>query len=360
MRVLVAGVNVRHIACSASRAGHEVIAADGFCDLDLQSCASEVIQLRRPGWEGELPVYVKRFHPKVVVLGPGLEEARLDGVPVLNNPPERAACVSDKLWLARWLEDMGFPFIRTEESLDGLQYPVVAKPRRGAGGVGCRVIGGGADVGSRDGLIFQELVAGRSVSVSVICNGRRAAALAVNEQLLGEPWAGASGFRYVGNITPLEAAPEGIERLAEEIVSELGLIGSNGVDMILTETGPAVVEVNPRFQGSLETIEMATGMNVFQSHLEAFSGDLPCPPSFQRVAGRAIIYASRNLLIGNGLRQRWTRDVPRPGSVIGLGEPVLSVVAEGMDRESVYGLLRKRAAEVRMILTGRSHQETTL
>lgn len=35
MRILVIGINIRHIAGSASRAGHDVIAVDSYCDRDL-------------------------------------------------------------------------------------------------------------------------------------------------------------------------------------------------------------------------------------------------------------------------------------------------------------------------------------
>jgi len=50
----------------------------------------------------------RKVHPEAIVLGPGLEEAHVKGVPVLNNPPEKTSQVSDKLWLASWLEKSGF------------------------------------------------------------------------------------------------------------------------------------------------------------------------------------------------------------------------------------------------------------
>ena len=89
------------------------------------------------------------------------------------------------------------------------------------------------------------------------------------------PWAGAKGFRYSGNITPLAPPQCAIGQMAEEIIAKLGLVGSNGVDFLLTEKGPVVVEVNSRFQGSLDTVEMASGDNVFQAHLQSFAGRLP-------------------------------------------------------------------------------------
>src|SRR5512141_1980697 len=198
MRLLVIGVNIRHIACSARRAGHEVFAVDSFCDLDLERCTKETARLPREGAEGLLSFYREKFQPEAIVLGPGLEEARVRGVPVLNNPPEKTSQVSDKLWLASWLEKSGFPFIRTQTSPADLCFPFLVKPRKGAGGVGCRRVDGKSDLMWEEGLVAQELISGRAASVSVIGNGLEARALAVNEQLIGASWTGAKGFRYSG------------------------------------------------------------------------------------------------------------------------------------------------------------------
>ena len=203
MRILVIGINIRHIACSASRAGHEVFAVDCYCDEDLARWAKETAKLPREGAEEHISYFIEKFHPDAVVLGPGLEEASVRGMPVLNNSPEKTAQVSDKLWLARWLEDKGFPFIKTKLSAEDLRFPFLVKPRRGAGGVGCRVVSSPSELKWEEGLIAQERIFGRAASVSVIGNGREARAIAVNEQLIGLSWAGAKGFRYSGNITPL-------------------------------------------------------------------------------------------------------------------------------------------------------------
>ena len=48
-RVLIAGVSTRGFAESAARAGYEVVAVDGFGDLDLRACAAEVYVARAGG-----------------------------------------------------------------------------------------------------------------------------------------------------------------------------------------------------------------------------------------------------------------------------------------------------------------------
>jgi predicted ATP-grasp superfamily ATP-dependent carboligase len=354
MRILVVGINIRHIAGSASRAGHEVIAVDCYCDQDLSKWARETQKLPRDGWARCLPILAKRFRPDAVVFGPGLEEATLRGVPVLNNPGEKTSQVSDKLWLSRWLEKKGFPFIRTETSPEGLSYPFLVKPRKGAGGVGCRAVASAEELGWQEGLIFQDLVRGLPASVSVIGNGREARAIAENEQLIGLDWAGANGFRYSGNITPLSSTQHDagmiadMMDMAEKIISGLGLVGSNGVDFLLTENGPVAVEVNSRFQGSLDAVELAFGINVFDLHLRSFSGEMPKRSDRPRLtAGRVILYARHDLTVKNDLMRSWTADVPLVGSRIQADEPLLSITAQGSDRDEVMAVLRSRSAALR-------------
>jgi predicted ATP-grasp superfamily ATP-dependent carboligase len=361
MRILVIGINIRHIAGSASRAGHEVFAVDCYGDRDLRVWAKETAVMARSAMAEDMAehisFYVEKFRPDAVVLGPGLEEASVRGVPVLNNPPEKTALVSDKLWLAGWLERNGFPFIKTRPAaaLDDLRFPFLVKPRKGAGGVGCRIVETPstpsdlqrpeAAAQGKEEIIAQELIFGRAASVSVIGSGREARAIAVNEQLSGIPWAGAKGFRYSGNITPLTPPQCAIGPMAEKIIARLGLLGSNGIDFLLTEKGPVVVEVNSRFQGSLDTVEAATGQNVFKAHLQSFSGRLPKPPGPPcRTAGRIIIYAPCNLTVEADLLMDWTADVPEKGSRIAADDPVLSITAQGSGRDEVMHRLKSRAA----------------
>ncbi len=367
MRILIIGINIRHIARSASLAGHEVIAVDCYGDRDLARYAKETARMPREGSIEHLSSYVDRFRPDAVVLGPGLEEASVRNAVVLNNPPEKTALVSDKLWLAGWLEEKGFPFIKTQplDSLDELHYPFLVKPRKGAGGVGCRIVESAYKLQIRpdpkrrieseqgmqscpeEDLIAQELIAGLPASVSVIGNGREARAISVNEQLIGVPWAGAKGFRYSGNITPLEAPRCDMEEMAEKIITELGLVGSNGVDFLLTEKGPVVVEVNSRFQGSLDTVELSGGENVFEAHLQSFSGKLPQRPTPARCcAGRIILYAPYDLTVESDLMRDWTADVPAKGSRINADDPILSILATGSCRDDVQSKLKMKAAMI--------------
>lgn len=350
MSILIAGISVRHIACSAARAGYSIIAADCYCDLDLERYALETILLPEENTSQHLQKYIDILSPDAVILGPGLEETRLKNTSLFNNSPEKIAHVSDKLWLAQWLESKGFPHIKAQTSFEGMAFPAIAKPRKGAGGVGCKLVLNKNDLLIEDDMIVQEYVSGLSASVSTIGNGHEGQSLAVNEQLIGAGWTGGRGFRYCGNITPLEAQSQGIAEMAEDITSELGLIGSNGVDFLLTDMGPVVVEVNPRFQGSIDTVELSTGTNVFDAHMKSFDGILPERPKHRLVAGRAIVYAEEEIRIDKDLSSDWITDIPKIGSTIRMDDPVASIIAAGREREETLTMLIDRTARLRRSL----------
>jgi len=378
MKILAVGHNVRQIATSASRAGHVVLAADCYCDLDLADAVLEAKQLVCDRSDPNDLARAARevvqdsldgFSPDAVVLGSGLEGENLavKGVEVLNNPAQKVAQVSDKLWLARWLDQRGYPTIPTAhpEDKDDLEgWPLMVKPRTGAGGWKNRLIWDDEDL--EGDLIVQEWVEGIPASVSVLGDGCQAMAVAVNEQLIGTSWLGARGFRYCGNLTPFygsETVTAEMAEMSEEIVAELGLVGSNGIDFLVTDKGPVVIEVNPRIQGSLDSVELSTGMSVFQAHLLSFEGVLPEKPvHYRRAAGRAILFAKRDLITGD-LCGDWVADVPRAGSIFRRDEPVVSVLAAGMNGQDVMDVLRKRSVTMRRGLRDairKNYQDKTL
>jgi len=370
-RVLVVGQSVRPIALSAVRAGHAVFAADCYSDLDLVESVSRSVHL---DWDPERPEALPRKARPVIeaaidagsidclVLGPGAEGMKVDGVRVLNNPPEKFAEVSDKLRLARWLEEEGFAAVPTWRVGDAptADLPLMVKPRRGAGGGENRLVYTEEELALLEGdLIVQEFVRGTPASVSVIADGERSVAISANEQLIGTRWLGGGGFRYCGNISPLEAPGAGsasaaMMRTAEEIASRLQLVGSNGVDFILSASGPLVLEVNPRFQGSLDAVEISTGLNLFQAHFLSFDGVLPKRPQPRRSGGRGVLYAEDGLKIDGDLRavNRRIADVPRPGSSLKRGDPVTSILSSAADRDGALALLRRRSSSIRRALRG--------
>ncbi len=369
MKVLVIGVNTRHIACSARRAGYTVYTLSMFDDVDLKACSMESIIHDMPDVHDldlpELALLIRTLLPvDFIVLGPGfehlgnwVEEITLKNVPVLNNPPHIFTRISDKAWLAGKLKVLNLPHPFTV-SLDSLKtpedwtggYPAIVKPRSGAGGMENRLVSDLEDLKITMAVLecgqylLQEYIKGTVASVSIISTGKQAVAIAVNEQLAGIDTLTGMPFAYCGNITPyISENNYWMRETSMNLAKELKLVGSNGVDFIITDKGPVVLEINPRFQGSIDTVEQSTGLNIFRLHHESFQGKLPAHVDSQCFSIKTIFFAPRRLVVekkeydylvqcyNNGT----AADVPSKGTVCEKDEPVVSFLSEGNSRMKV-------------------------
>lgn len=216
------------------------------------------------------------------------------------------------------------------------------------------------DIGvNKDKYLIQEFVNGTLVSVSVISTGHHAIAIAVNEQLAGLEWLTDMPFAYCGNITPYESEYNKlICETAIKLAIKFQLMGSNGVDFIITEQGPVVLEINPRFQGSIDTVENATGINVFQTHIDAFEGIVSAPVSYRYYSIKTIFFAPRRFIVGEKvyeylllcLKRGNAADVPPEGTVVEINEPVVSFMSSGESRQQVIQQVNSYVARLIDIL----------
>ena len=101
--------------------------------------------------------------------------------------------------------------------------------------------------------------------------------------------------------------------IAERIAAASGCCGTIGIDFVVGKTGPVAIEVNPRFQGTVDTVEMACGCNLFDLHAGACSGHLPARrPEPREVAARSILFADRDMTVNadlgyaQGVRRRYS------------------------------------------------------
>src|SRR5881628_3376453 len=358
-RVLLVGVSTRGFAESAVRAGYDVVAVDGFGDLDLRARAREVALARsgdrfstrtavraatRLGRDAVSYVASLENHPGAVGALAG------DGA-LWGNPPAVLARVRDPVRVAGALAARGFatPLVRTAAPRAGPRGQWLLKPRASGGGSGITPWRPRRPI--RRGHYLQQRMAGLPGSIVFVADGRRAVPLGMSLSLLGEQAFGADGFRYCGNI--LAAAEPNVRavacRLAAAATEEFGLVGVNGIDFVAARGVPYPVEINPRYTASMELVERAYDISIFATHALACAGTLPAfdlataPPG---AIGKAILYARRDLTAPDTrgwLEDESVRDVPAPGERIARGRPICTVFARGADVAACRGALAARA-----------------
>ncbi|MBW6470658.1 MAG: ATP-grasp domain-containing protein [Methanosarcinaceae archaeon] len=390
--ILVIGYNTRNIVCSARRAGYNVYSIDAFADSDLAKCAAgskmfdpneaaDVTAISRERIVELINSFGVNFD--AIIFGSGFEMMDLADLafPTLNNPSHVMQEVSDKKKFALKLASIGVvhPYTYHKTNIAMIRYSVMVKPKCGGGGRFNRLVENvdelnsylddisnmNVDMGlSVDDMLIQEFVSGVPVSVSVISTKQRAVAVAVNEQMIGVPWLTGLPFAYCGNITPYETPyEEMICEMAEDLIMELGLVGSNGVDFMLTYDGPVVIEVNARFQGSMDCVELSTGINLFDAHVKAFAGELlpelQVRPAAKHFVARAVVYAKDRVLIDekaiNGLLKEPVVDIPNIGYVAYLNEPVISVLCIGNTRDDVMANIKESVCNIRDIISSKNN-----
>ena len=137
--------------------------------------------------------------------------------------------------------------------------------------------------------------------------------------------------------------------IAEKVAGASGCRGTIGIDFMVDDEA-WVIEVNPRFQGTLDTVEIATGCNLFSLHAAACEGHLPSrTPGAVRYAVREILFAERDTLISADLSRfsPAVSDIPWPGSYVEKGHAMVSVYGWGLTRDAAMMALRTNITAVR-------------
>lgn len=364
MKVLVICKSSRSIVCSAKKAGHTVYALDHFGDVDLIKCADKASPFANIPEAGIYKLVSSFGDVDAVVLGPGFE--KLEFKNILNNRLSVMEEVNDKLKIAKKFRLMDIPHPETEplDKASGLGFPLMIKPRLGSGGMRNAIARNEDELAlfsarnDASELIAQEFVEGIPCSASLIGTGDDAVVVSLNEQLIGVPWLTRLPFAYCGNITPFVSGfSEEMIRYSIQIALEFRLAGTNGVDFIQTENGIVAIEVNPRFQGSIDTVELSTGINIFDAHVESFKGGLPKPKKAGCFAAKTILYADRRVIIDRRLSDRLIKcmnarravDVPQTGWTVQPDEPVTTFLGTGGTRDIALGEAGKYVHSIRIM-----------
>jgi len=209
--------------------------------------------------------------------------------------------------------------------------------------------------------VIQEKLDGVPASITFLADGAKALLVGSSYQLIHEQTR-EELFQYMGNIVPLTAPYldfwKDMDKLANHLSAAFGLKGLNTLDFILCD-GVKILELNPRWSGSVEMIEAWLGRRLLIEHIKACKGELPDKAEWersvrsQRFYGKKIIFADVSFTVRDDaedwqrLYQYGIRDIPWPKSSIKKGEPICTVLADGTSKDECLLKLSEKAKQVR-------------
>jgi predicted ATP-grasp superfamily ATP-dependent carboligase len=376
--VLILGASARAAAASARRAGLESFALDLFADADTRQLC-ECVRCPPEEYPEGLFRLAKRMPPMPWMYTGGLENyPELVGAlaaerELWGNGPDvlrrvrNPASLSDVLWAKAF----AYPRVQLPGS-----FPTAGqwlrKSLTSSGGFGIRRATADDLAQLADpecGFYLQEFVAGKPLSAVFISTQSRCELLGVTGQLIGTSWLHAKPFRYAGNIGPLDLGDgtrSDLTLLGYRLMTQSGLRGVWGVDLISTPDQPTTIEVNPRYPASIEVLELALRTSfIGRGHASGAATARervalhPLPGGRGSCIGKAVYYAAHRVTFpafgpwDDSLRHAadvWRRpdfaDIPHPGTVIELGQPVLTILTEADTEDVCLARLRSRAAEL--------------
>lgn len=218
----------------------------------------------------------------------------------LNCSANAIAQVSDKTRLQQQAKKIGLPTPETAvfnakddaEHIarvvkDRIGFPAVLKP---VDTVGCEALSivnnekqakaATAKIAKHTGnrLMAQKLIHGEPASVTLISNGTEAVPITLNKQNISLKTS-SQDSSYNGGTTPLdhELKSEAFATAKKLVESINGLKGYIGVDIVLTENEPVIIEVNPRLTTSYVGIRKIVKTNLAQAIINA-SAKQKIPP----------------------------------------------------------------------------------
>ena len=378
MHTLLIGLTTRALAESAASVGQHVLTLDYFGDRDQKSIVENYSLLRDYGLpfkagnllrasedlKFENVVYTANLenHPEVVA-------ALANRANVLGNDADVLTQIRDWSVLRAYCRRKSIPHPRTllpgEEGRAPQHNGWLCKPAASGGGTGIEPWNGSHLKRSH---LLQARVEGLPASAAFVSNGENSVIIGLSRQLIGNEELGGKGYCWCGNILPPpwdedqnHHLLESVDKMVLALTRRFGLKGIGGIDLVVSEGAdkrlyPYLVEVNPRYTASMELVEWAYGLNIYDLHIKAINGHLPQFNLAQHLDspcfGKGIVFANQSVRIHN-TDQWWThgwRDIPYPGDMIEAGHPVCTVFATGDTYDACQDSLMENAVSVRQAI----------
>ncbi len=350
---LLIGLSTRAMAESAVKSNPDVLTLDFFGDQDQKNLTSNFSLAR----EFQLPFSAENLlkasngllfdtvsytsnlenHPEVVA-------ALAERATLAGNGAETIRSIRDWSVLREFCRESSIPCPATllpgEEGQVSAIDKWLCKPVDGGGGSNVQFWDGNA---LDERSILQMYMEGIPASAAFVADGKKGVVLGLTRQLIGLSEFGVSGHAWCGNILPLPLKAGNHSPLLTEVgnilnklIERFGLQGVGGMDFILSKgkngkMRPFLIEINPRYTGSMELIERAYGLNLYTMHLDACDGRLPAFNLSEHINGnyygKGIVFARNELTIKS--TKDWSamgrKDIPFPGDEIKPGQPICTL-----------------------------------
>jgi predicted ATP-grasp superfamily ATP-dependent carboligase len=357
------------------RAGFQPVAADRFGDDDLKWIAPAT---RIADYPNGLLAWLRQLEPKPagwMYTGglenhPQLVDAMAAICPLWGNHGAVLHEVRSPWRLAEVLGAAGLPFPEIRRSPDGLPRDGswLVKTGRGAGGTGVNSLT--EEYSSEADLVpfFQRRVAGEPASAVFVAADRTATLLGVVQQLVGQDWLGAGEFQYCGAIGPMVCGVtvfSEIERVGQVLAAHFGLNGLFGVDLVVEGDRVWTIEVNPRYPASTEIVERTICVDAIAAHHGACTGQRLIPRTAivanrdkdGECHGKAILFAKQRVTVSAEFANWQNRvsrstdwpsiaDLSPAGTIVEVGQPIMSVFATDVARDEIENQFRDRLAMI--------------
>ncbi len=374
--VLIAAFSARALAASARRAGYRPLVVDCFGDDDTLAIAeaSRCLPARvqvgftfRPLLAAlESLAAESASAPIGLVLGAGFEcnprlVAKLgEHFTLIGNDADTIQRAKDPQQFFSVLDNLGIP--HPETRLDAPSQSDGWLMKRVGGSGGLHIHNCPAKPRPDKRRYFQQRQAGEQISLMGLVSDKSAAFAASRQWTDPLP---RRPYRYGGAVGSLPLDEDLEARLIEMslAVSEtLSLKGIVSFDYLVADGAPYLLEVNPRPGATLDVFDDASG-TVFKAHVEAARGGDPAAllasdwhPPIARAA--AFLYADHGpLTVGKVDWPEWVADRPRPGSTIGGGQPLATVIAEGLAVDDVQATCLERLGQLETLLYDTSNEK---
>jgi predicted ATP-grasp superfamily ATP-dependent carboligase len=345
MNILVIGVNTRPVVNSAKKLGYNVYSVSYYNPIDMHADEKKYIvndnyhgHFKNNYNENDLLNLANHYVDDMdyVFICSGIFENENSKTPnwsVVGNSPKKIKRISNKYYITKKLDNLGYNIpttyiannsIQLEKYLYDLKSAVI-KPKYGSGGIGIYSL----DLESMESninidnmfnylknlkfpVMVQEMIKSDSYSASFIGSNF----VCYNKQII-------VNNMYVGNITPY--IPKSLENNQKvinsfkEVIESFDLEGMNGIDFMIKDNVPVILEINPRILGTFETIELSSNDNIVKSLIE----NKPTLPKTKYI--KRILFAEQKL-ISNIKKQQNIFDIPKYGAIIEKNEPLTTVI----------------------------------